>query len=214
MPSALAARAPQQRGIETRQRLVEAALDVFARRGYDGASTREIARRAGVALAALPYHFKTKDALWRAAADHIFRELGERFAAREEGLEDTDLTTRLRLLIREFVLFCAHRPELHHFMLREGSDSSPRLTWLVDTHIRPMFATVRSLFESAQAEGLLPPGRTSHLHYILIGAAAMPYAVATEFKLTTGDDPGDAGLVDAHVETLVDLFLVPPQGGR
>jgi AcrR family transcriptional regulator len=213
MPFALAARAPQQRGLETRQRLVEAALAVFARRGYNGASTREIARHAGVALAALPYHFKTKDALWRAAADHIFRQLGQRFAARDLVLETTDLATRLRLLIREFVHFCAHHPELHHFMLREGGDTGPRLTWLVDTHIRPMVEAVRPLFEAAQAAGLLRPGRASHLHYMLIGAAAMPYAVAAEFALATGDDPCDDALVEAHIETLVDFFLVTPEGG-
>lgn len=214
MPVALAARAPQQRGLETRQRLVEAALAVFARRGFDGASTREIARHAGVALAALPYHFKTKDALWRAAADHIFRQLGERFARSGLLRPDADLAARLRLLVREFVLFCARHPELHHFMLRAGGDDSPRLAWLVDTHIRPMIAAVRPLFDAAQAAGLVPPGRSSHLHYMLIGAAAMPYAVAAEFARATGDDPLDPALVDAHVDTLVALFLAPRHGVR
>lgn len=214
MSSQLAARAPQQRGLKTRQRLVEAALAVFARRGYDGASTREIAQHAGVALAALPYHFKTKDALWRAAADHIFRQLADRFAGSGLLRPDTDLPGRLRLLVREFVLFCAHHPELHHFMLRAGADDSPRLAWLVDTHIRPMFEAVRPLFDAAQAAGLVPPGRTSHLHYMLIGAAAMPYAVAAEFARATGDDPLDSALIDAHIDTLVALFLAPRHGDR
>jgi AcrR family transcriptional regulator len=49
-----ARRRPQQRSVETRERLVDAALLVFADHGFAGASTREIARRAGVALAALP----------------------------------------------------------------------------------------------------------------------------------------------------------------
>ena len=67
-----AARRPQQRSVATRERLVEAALAVFASHGFEGATTREIASRAGVALAALPYHFTTKEALWKAAADRIF----------------------------------------------------------------------------------------------------------------------------------------------
>ena len=65
------ARRPQQRSLDTRERLVEAALHVFAQHGFEGATTREIARRAGVALAALPYHFETKQALWRAAANEV-----------------------------------------------------------------------------------------------------------------------------------------------
>src|SRR5215831_18051772 len=80
------ARAPQQRSVETRDRLVDAALQEFATHGFDGATTREIARRAGVALAALPYHFTTKEALWRAAADRIFALLGDTFRARFTGL--------------------------------------------------------------------------------------------------------------------------------
>jgi len=76
------ARRPQQRSLETRERLVEAALEAFARDGFEGATTRAIARRAGVALAALPYHFTTKEALWKAAADRIFGRLGTRRDAR------------------------------------------------------------------------------------------------------------------------------------
>lgn len=213
MPSAALARAPQQRGRETKQRLVEAALNVFARHGYDGASTREIARHAGVALAALPYHFSTKEALWRAAADSIFARLRQAFADNRLLADDLDTTTRLRLTLREFVLFCARYPELHHFMLREGNTQGPRLQWLVATHIRPMFEAVRPLFADAQSEGLVPAGRIALLHYMLIGAAAMPYAVAAEFQLATGDDPHDPTSVDAHIDALVDLFLeVRPQG--
>lgn len=212
MPSA-AARAPQQRGLETKQRLLDAALAVFARRGYDGASTREIAQQAGVALAALPYHFKTKDALWRAAADSIFARLRRAFADGPLGADDRDTATRLRLVLREFVLFCSRHPELHHFMLREGNTPGPRLTWLVNTHIRPMFEAVGPLFAAAQAQRLLPAGGTALLHYMLIGAATMPYAVAAEFQLATGDDPHDPTSVDAHINALVDLFLEQrPQG--
>jgi len=99
-----AERRPQQRSVETRDRLVDAALQEFATHGFEGATTREIARRAGVALAALPYHFTTKEALWRAAADRIFALLSETFRARFTGLEGVDLTTRLRLILPELLL--------------------------------------------------------------------------------------------------------------
>src|SRR5512134_3790712 len=109
------ARRPQQRSLDTRDRLVEAALHVFAEHGFEGATTREIARRAGVALAALPYHFNTKEALWRAAADRLFGLLTDTFARRLAGLEGVDAPTRLRLILRDFVRFTAKHPELHRF---------------------------------------------------------------------------------------------------
>jgi len=200
-------RRPQQRSLETRERLVEAALQVFASHGFDGATTREIARRAGVALAALPYHFTTKEALWRAAADRIFGLLGETFRKRLAGLDGVDLATRLRLILRDFVRFQAAHPELHRFMIHEGVTRSPRLEWLVETHVRPIYDFVRGAVEAAQREGLAPLGRPVHVHYMLIGAASSVYALAAEFELLSGEDPSDEALVNEHVAMLERMFF-------
>ncbi len=205
-------RRPQQRSLETRERLLEAALAVFAEHGFAGATTREIARRAGVALAALPYHFTTKDALWRAAADRIFGRLGETIGKRLASLEGVDLPTRLRLILREFVRFSAAHPELHRFMIQEGFAKSARLSWLVDAHIRPMYEFVRSTVAAAQRDGMVPVGRTEHLHYIMIGAAASVYALGAEFELLTGEDPRDEALVSAHVDMLERLLFARAPG--
>src|SRR5690242_3694147 len=56
-------RARRDRGAETRERLVEAALDVFGRFGFEGATTRQIAKEAKANLAAIVYHFGSKEAL-------------------------------------------------------------------------------------------------------------------------------------------------------
>lgn len=205
-------RRPQQRGLETRDRLVEAALAVFAARGFEGATTREIARRAGVALAALPYHFETKEALWRAAADRIFGLLAERFAPLIAGGGAPGLEGARRLL-REFVHFAAEHPELHRFMIQEGTGPSPRLTWLVETHVRPLYTAVRGLAGEARRRGGVP-GRLEHLYYAMIGAASMPYAVAPEYELLTGARPDAKALVDAHVALLERLFFPEVEGAR
>jgi AcrR family transcriptional regulator len=64
-------RAQRDRGAETRAQLVEAALDVFGERGFEGASTREIAKAARANLAAIVYHFGGKEALHLAVAEHV-----------------------------------------------------------------------------------------------------------------------------------------------
>ena len=202
-----AERRPQQRSVDTRERLVDAALAVFGDLGFEGASTREIARRAGVALAALPYHFTTKEALWRAAADRIFGELTARIGRRLDGLDGVDRATQLRLVLREFVRFSAERPELHRFMMQVAFTSSDRLAWLVETHVRPMYDFVNAITRDARRKGLGPVGRPAHLHYILIGAATSPYVMRAEFELLTGTDPRSDALIDEHVATLERLFL-------
>lgn len=54
-------------GIETRRRILEAACDVFAEKGYRGATNAEICRRSGSNGAAVNYHFRTKEALYAEA---------------------------------------------------------------------------------------------------------------------------------------------------
>lgn len=56
---------------ETRAKLIEAAIEVFGAVGYEGASTRTLAQRAGASLAAIPYHFGGKRELYIAAAQEI-----------------------------------------------------------------------------------------------------------------------------------------------
>jgi AcrR family transcriptional regulator len=70
-PASKSRRARPDRGAETRQRLLEAALDVFGRFGFEGATTRQIAQQAGTNLAAINYHFGSKEALHIAVAEHI-----------------------------------------------------------------------------------------------------------------------------------------------
>src|ERR1700688_81473 len=91
----------------TRERILTAALDLFSERSFEGATTREIAVRAGVTQPLLNYHFRSKDELWRAAVDGLFEMLTEVLAAREGGLRGVDDLTTARLLVREFVQFSA-----------------------------------------------------------------------------------------------------------
>ena len=64
-----------QRGEETRSRILEASIELFATSGFDGASTRTIAERAGVNLPAIQYYFGSKEGLYRAVVEEFAREI-------------------------------------------------------------------------------------------------------------------------------------------
>jgi AcrR family transcriptional regulator len=68
----------QQRAIETRAALLDAALECLVELGYAATSTPEIARRAGVSRGAQLHHFPTKAGLLAAAVDRLLeRRLAE-----------------------------------------------------------------------------------------------------------------------------------------
>ena len=68
------------RGEETRRRIIEVALRLFGERGYEGASTRDIAAAAGVNAPALQYYFDSKEGVYRACAEYIAEGWTAQFA--------------------------------------------------------------------------------------------------------------------------------------
>jgi TetR/AcrR family transcriptional regulator len=190
----------------TRERIVEAALEAFAEKGFRGASTRDIAQRAGTNQGLITYHFRSKDELWRAAADRIFGMLGTSLGERLAALESGDARERVREAIREYVRFAAAHPELFRLMVDEGKNSEERMEWLVDTHLKPryeQFLRGRDARLSGIDEALLP-----HAYYVMAGAASLIFAVAPECRRLTGLDPETEEAVETHADFVARL-LVP-----
>ncbi|MDR3517765.1 MAG: CerR family C-terminal domain-containing protein [Azospirillaceae bacterium] len=110
------------RGDETRSKIIIAALEVFGTSGFDGASTRLLADKAGVNLPALQYYFDGKEGLYLACADYIADQLEARLGARiqhidavlmGEDLARADLLTLLYAFLDDLVDFFVgdHGPE-------------------------------------------------------------------------------------------------------
>ena len=100
----------------TRERILAAALDLFSEQSFEGATTREIAARAGVTQPLLNYHFSSKDELWRAAVDGLFDELDRGAAGPGRGVAGRRRADGARLVVREFIYFSAPTPAApdHH----------------------------------------------------------------------------------------------------
>ena len=198
-------RRAQQR-VDTRERIIEAAIGAFAELGFQGASTRRIASRADANQGLITYHFRTKDELWRAAADRVFGMLQTTLGERLAQLESDDPRAFAREAIREYVRFSAAHPELFRLMVDEGKSSEGRMRWLVDTHLKPLYEGFLQFGESFgpdMDESLLP-----HAYYVLAGAGSLIFAVRPECRRLTGIDPADKRVVELHAEFIARL-LVP-----
>src|SRR4029450_1041600 len=136
-PSATSERRTRPSADAAGHRSLAAALDLFSERSFEGATTREIAARAGVTQPLLNYHFSSKEELWRAAVDSLFETLNRARAARIEGLRGVDEATVVRLIVRDFIDFSARHPQLHRIMTQECQTDGPRIDWLVASDIAP-----------------------------------------------------------------------------
>lgn len=110
----------QERATETRQRILDAAAQVFAEHGYVAGTTNRIAERAGLSIGSFYQYFPNKDAVLRALMDeHVdagTRLLSERLAAGlPPRLDDT-----LRLFVRATIDNHRENPRLHRVLFEEA----------------------------------------------------------------------------------------------
>ncbi len=111
---------------ETGSRILDAALALFRQEGFDNATMRDIAEKAGVATGAAYYYYPSKDAI---VMDFYQRSCAEMQPKIEAALEQASgLESRLRALIQvKFEYFAPNRSVLRA-LLRNGADPSHPLS--------------------------------------------------------------------------------------
>jgi TetR/AcrR family transcriptional regulator len=195
----------------SQEQIVAAAIELFAERSFEGATTREIAARAGVTQPLLNYHFRSKEELWQAAVASLFDRLNATLDERTAGLRGVDPVTTAKLLVREFVTFSARNPELHRIITQESKADGPRMDHLVDRHVRPIYERTTALFERLAATGAVPPIHPTHLYYILTGAGPTMFVLAPECRRLSQLDPTSDAVIEAHADAVC-LLLFGPEG--
>ena len=191
----------------TRERILDAALDLFADRSFEGATTREIAARAGVSQPSLNYHFRTKDELWQAAVDRLFAELDAALLGRVDGLRGVDdrhdgqaRHPRLHRLLRR----PPPAPPDHH----PGEQGRGRAHRLAGRRARP--AALRADHGDVRAPrraGRRARHPAAYLYYILTGAGPTIFVLAPECRRLAGFDPLGADAVETHADAVIGLLF-------
>ena len=74
------------------------ATEVFCKKGYEGASMRDLSRESGMSLAGLYYYFESKERLLYLIQKHTFTTIVQRLKARLEGVADPEERIRLFIL--------------------------------------------------------------------------------------------------------------------
>ena len=203
-------KAPGQRAsqrLEKRQLVLNAAIELFAARGFDGTSLPAMTAECGVPVPLIVYHFGSKEQLWRAAVDEIYRRYQAHFDA---GIADSALSgpAFFRHQISAYIHAVAAHPQYMRMLFQEGTQDTPRLAWLVARHQGPFTARLTALIERAQTEGLLPLADPVHLKFLLSGAFVMPIVLAAEYALLDGTDARSPEFVAAHI-ALCERLLLP-----
>ncbi len=200
-------RKPQQdRAVQTRQRIVEAALRAFSERGYDATSVRDIAAGLGLNHAMITYYFGSKEQLWRDSVAFLFERLRSETAP-QPGDDGSDSRSRFRTFIRRYVAYCARHPEHGRLMVQESMHDNPRIEWAAREFILVGHQRIIPMLNDLIADGALPAVPVVTLLYVLNAAAQAPFLLAPEIAHSHGADVLAPAAIEAHADIVLRLLL-------
>lgn len=194
---------------EVKERILVSALDTFANHGFEGASTREVAKGAGVSLSLLLYHFQSKELLWRAVVENVRQKMELSHSAGNITAR-MSATERLKVHIRDSVAIFTEIPALHRLMTLEAHQKTDRLLWMVEQFIRADFNTICATILAAQMEGTVRKEDPARLRFAIVAMAAVPFAVSAEYHELTGLDPFSSDEIEKSIELINHLVFLDP----
>jgi TetR/AcrR family transcriptional regulator len=197
---------------QTKLEIIKAALNEFARTGFEAASMRDIAANAATTHGLIRHHFGSKEGVWQAVVNHaVLRYAHSLEAQLEQGKrEPTDPAEALRRLMRSQLLVCAAKPEVAKLLMREGVEGGPRLNYILERLIKSQ-ARLVPLLLAVQKNGQLrqfdPPMFLLFLLLMGDGPLALPALV----QAMTGQDVHSTVFLERHIATLTETLLPKKQ---
>jgi AcrR family transcriptional regulator len=198
----------------TRDRLIEASIDLFSHHGFDGTSLSAIAKEAGVTQPTLNYHFGTKRELYQ----DVIRHCGSQWVAAIDvggDLRDLSKLDSLRVVLRRLGRVIVGQEVVTRLMLQ--ASMHPKFEGEVEEALRPGVEALTALLEELMAAGTLrevpPYVFISMFVDVLITTAGVERVKSPLY----GADFSDPAVLSTLIDHLIDMLLAatiqaPPEG--
>lgn len=186
---------PEPEGRSIRSRLLEAGLDLLADQGYRGATTREIARRAGVTEQTLFRHFGAKNALLREAVQHFTAPL-KSLVPQPSG----DLRQDLLTITREAATILEARQGLIARIMPEVSRIPELIATTGQCGVPLLVESVASLLQHYQAINCLRGVSPQEMAVAFVGPLLLRTLLGGVWQITVPFD------VERHVQGFLDGY--------
>ena len=206
----------------TEQRIFDAALQVFARKGHDGARMQEIADEAQINRALLHYYFRNKSQLYESVFAHGFEQFLSGFRQvldAEQGFEET-----LRAFVHGYIGYIRDHQDHARLMLNECLCGGPFLAeYLTAAMSEPGgFPGLVMLERIAAAieRGDIRPVDPRHTMLTIVSACLFSFVAAPTVRIFHPEVESDFdAFVEARKKHVVDLILyglvaAPPGSGE
>ena len=158
-------------GRETSEQILDAAEEVFAEKGFEGATLRDIAQRVGIRIPSLYNHFSSKDALYAAVLERGIGPVFEALGAEASGAVDPGE------LVDQMMQLLSQRPNLPRLVLHETLTGGSRLSGLLEQWVRPILERAEKVTEEGPAvsrwEADQLPNLVLAMYHVVVGYFAI-----------------------------------------
>jgi AcrR family transcriptional regulator len=143
--------------LDAKQRLIEAGLEIFGTFNLEGATTRQLAQRAGVNQAAIPYYFGGKEGLYLAVIEHLLTHKASRMQARalqireilqQKRLSPGEALERIKTIFGAFLQILLEdkaSTTWARIIMREQMQPTKAFDLIYERVIRPVHETLSAL---------------------------------------------------------------------
>lgn len=188
---------------ERRIQIIEVAMSLFADKGFKGATTRAIARAAGVSEAIIFRHFTTKEDLYDAIINYTVEKRSHQWQQDEMTYAgQTDLQTLLLTFARTFVQRNREDATFIRLMMYSALEDHKFREKFFAIHRNPWLRAIRRAIEDGQARGHIQPA-DARLTTTAFFWALLQYCIN---RIIAKSDPADPARDDAMIENLVAVF--------
>jgi len=196
----------------TRDHLLDAAEQVFARKGFAGASVREITALAQANLGAITYHFGSKAALYEAVIARAQEAMLARVEAAAWG--SGSALDRIEAVVRAHYQFLADHPDLRRLVLHVVTSGAP-IPDAAAARLRRLMGLVATLVARGQGDGTVRSGDPLHLTISVMAQPLMLNLLRDGLRAGPNIDLDDpevrAEMIDSAVR-FIRAGLCRPQG--
>jgi AcrR family transcriptional regulator len=201
--------------VATKDRILDAAEALFMEHGFEATSLRSITAAAGVNLAAVNYHFGSKEELFQAVLMRRLDPMNQERVALLDSLEQAAAPGPVpceQILSAMFApaLKLARDPErggkdFLRLLGRAYADPAPFIRRFLSAHYAAMIARFKAAFARALPE--LPPKELSWRLHFIMGALSYTLAGTDALKLFAEITPADAGNDEMLLRRLAPFLL-------
>lgn len=188
-----------ERAAQTRERILRAAVKLFAAKGYEGVSVDELVARAHVNKRMVYHYFGSKSGLYSAVLERVYAGLAEEEAAIFQG--NPDVEEALERIIRGYFDFLCKHPEFVALLLWENLQGGKHLQTLrLEISKEPILRSLEAVIEKGVRSGRMRRGIDSrHMLINLIGLCLVYFSNRHTLSQTVGIDLEDPGVLEKGI---------------